>query len=247
MGAIEPHIRLGRDLGICYALLPGDPGRIDRIAACLDGAEELVFNREFRSLRGSYRGTRVLALSTGIGGASMAIALEELHNIGVTAVIRIGSSGSLQPGIELGELILASAAVRDDGASKAYAPTEFPAAADPDLLTLCRRCAGKLNAAHRVGLVRSHDSFYTDQEQEICRKWSKLGILGADMETAALYTVASIRGMKAASILNTVVRYEEDTAEGIDQYVEGEGLCAAGEKAEILTALEAFAALEAGL
>lgn len=247
MDAIQPHIRLGEGLGIRYALLPGDPARVARAAESLKEAEELAHNREYRSIRGRYKGVPVLVLSTGIGGASMAIAVEELCRIGITAAIRIGSCGSLQPGIGQGELILVSAAVRDDGASKAYAPNEFPAAADLDLLSLCRRAAHEGKFPHRVGLARSHDSFYTDREEEICRYWSKMGVLGADMETAALYTVAALRGIKAASILNNVVLWEGDTAEGIDQYVSGEGLCAQGERAEILTALDAFALLEAGL
>ena len=89
--------------------------------------QELAYNREFRSLRGRYKGVDVLALSTGIGGSSAGIAVEELHNIGITAAIRIGSCGALQKGIGLGELILVSGAVRDDGASKAYVPAIFPA------------------------------------------------------------------------------------------------------------------------
>ena len=247
MDTLQPHIRLSRALGIQYALLPGDPARVDRVAALLEQPQELAYNREFKSACGLYRGLPVLVLSTGIGGASMAIAVEELHQIGITAAIRIGSSGALQPDIGLGELILASAAVRDDGASKAYVPLAFPAAAHPTLLAACIQAAQAQGAPHRVGLVRSHDSFYTDQEEEICRFWSARGVLGADMETSALYTVAALRGMRAASILNNVVRYQADASEGIGQYVDGEAQCARGEQADILTALEAFLRLEAGL
>ena len=118
----QAHICLDETLGIRYAILPGDPARLDRIAKELTDVQELAYNREFRSLRGRYKGVDVLALSTGIGGSSAGIAVEELHNIGITAAIRIGSCGALQKGIGLGELILVSGAVRDDGASKAYLP-----------------------------------------------------------------------------------------------------------------------------
>ena len=126
----QAHICLDETLGIRYAILPGDPARLDRIAKELTDVQELAYNREFRSLRGRYKGVDVLALSTGIGGSSAGIAVEELHNIGITAAIRIGSCGALQKGIGLGELILVSGAVRDDGASKAYVPAIFPAVAD---------------------------------------------------------------------------------------------------------------------
>ena len=127
MGALQAHIRLSEDMGFHYAVLAGDPARISRVAEFLENVEELACNREFRSLCGTYKGVKVLAMSTGIGGASMGIAVEELRNIGVEAAIRIGSAGSYQAHIGLGELILASGAVRDDGASKAYVPESFPA------------------------------------------------------------------------------------------------------------------------
>ncbi len=96
MSQLQPHIRLDSSLKIKYALLPGDPARLDRIAPFLEDAQELAYNREYRSLRGLYKGIEILAISTGIGGASAGIAIEELHNIGVSAMIRIGSCGSLQ-------------------------------------------------------------------------------------------------------------------------------------------------------
>ena len=240
MGNLEPHIRLSEEMGLRCALLAGDPARLDRLALHLQDVRELAYNREYRSLCGTYKGVEVLAMSTGIGGASMAIAVEELRHIGVEAAIRIGSAGSYQPGIGLGELILASGAVRDDGASKTYAPAEFPAVADPELFRCCMAAAEEYGAVSHAGIVRSHDSFYTDREDEICAYWSRFGVLCGDMETAALFTVGALRGLKAASILNNVVLYQSDTAEGIDQYVDGDSVTAEGEKAEIITALEAL-------
>ena len=114
--SLQPHIRLDETVGARCALLPGDPARLDRIAPLLTNVRALAFNREYRSLVGKYHGLPVLAVSTGIGGASAGIAVEELHAIGVTAMIRIGSCGALQPRVKLGDLILVSGAERDEGA-----------------------------------------------------------------------------------------------------------------------------------
>lgn len=176
----------------------------------------------------------------------MAIAVEELRNIGVTHIIRIGSCGALQEGIGLGELILVNAAVRDDGASRTYVPEAFPSVADTQLLCACIRAAKEKEMRHRVGLCRSHDSFYIDNEDEVSAAWSKRGVLGSDMETAALFTVARLRGVKAASILNNVVIWGEDTSSSIGSYADGASLTAQGEKDEITVALEAFVRTEKG-
>ena len=237
---LQPHIQLDESVNAQCALLPGDPARLDRIAPFLSEVRELAYNREFRSLRGLYKGMPVLAISTGIGGASAGIAAEELHNIGVMTMIRVGSCGALQARVKLGDIIIVNGAVKDDGASKTYSQAIFPAVPDPELMIACIESAKELACPYHVGIARSHDSFYTDQEVEIDAYWSKQGVLGADMETAALFTIASLRGFKAASILNNVVAFEEDTAESIGSYVGGEDLAMRGERNEILTALEAL-------
>ena len=241
----QPHIALDASLGIEYAILPGDPARIDRIKAFLDDPEELAYNREFRSVRGRYRGVDVLALSTGIGGCSAGIAVEELHNIGVRAAIRIGSCGALQEGVALGDLIVVSGAVRDDGASKAYLPEMYPAYADIELLGCILDAAAALGVRYHEGVAHSHESFYHDEADAQSAYWSKKGVLGADMESAALLTIARLRGMKAASILNNVVLWGEDTADAVGDYAGGESVTARGERDEIRVALEAFARLDA--
>lgn len=241
----QPHIALDASLGIEYAILPGDPARIDRVKAFLDDPEELAYNREFRSVRGRYRGVEVLALSTGIGGCSAGIAVEELHNIGVRAAIRIGSCGALQEGVALGDLIVVSGAVRDDGASKAYLPEMYPAYADIELLGCILDAAAALGISYHEGVVHSHESFYHDEADAQSAYWSKKGVLGADMESAALLTIARLRGMKAASILNNVVLWGEDTADAVGDYAGGESVTARGERDEIRVALEAFARLDA--
>ena len=243
---LQPHIQLDESLGIRYAILPGDPARVERIAVHLENVRELAFNREYRSLCGTYKGVPVLALSTGIGGASTTIALEELRHIGVTHCIRIGSCGAIQNGIALGDLVLVNGAVRDDGASKTYVPAQYPAVPDTDLLIHCIEAAKERGVTYHVGLARSHDSFYIDNEEEVSTYWGQRGVLGSDMETATLFTVGRLRGLKTASILNNVVLWGGDTADAIGSYVDGESLTAKGEREEILTALEAFVRAEEG-
>ena len=241
----QPHICLDESVGASYAILPGDPARIDRIAAHLENVEELAYNREFRSICGTYKGVKILALSTGIGGCSAGIAIEELRNIGILAAIRVGSCGALQQGIGLGDLILVSGAVRDDGVSKAYVPPIFPAYADIQLLSCVIAAASDLGVNWYEGLAHSHESFYHDDADEVSEYWSSRGVLGADMESAALFTIGRLRGIKTASILNNVVLYGQDTADAIGDYVGGESLTSIGERNEILTALEAFVRLDA--
>ena len=240
MEELMPHLKLKKSDSAVYAILPGDPARVDRIAEVLDDTKELAFNREFRSVKGTYKGIQVLAVSTGIGGASTAIAVEELARIGVKVMIRIGSCGALQPGIRLGDLILASGTVRDDGASASYAKPIYPAVPDTKLLFECIRAAENEKAACHVGITRSHDSFYIDEEEEVSKYWSERGVLGADMETAALFVIGGLRGVKTASILNTVVESEDKLEDHINDYTSGDQKMMHGEKLEILTALNAF-------
>ncbi len=241
----QPHLRLDSAHGAVSALLPGDPARLERIKPFLSDVTELAYNREFRSLVGTYHDARVLAVSTGIGGASAGIAVEELHALGVKNMIRIGSCGALQPQVKLGDLILVSGAVRDDGASKAYIDPIYPAVADSALLAACEKVAQKLGFAFHTGIARSHDSFYTDREEEIDAYWSAHGVLGCDMETAALYVIGRLRQVRCMSILNNVVAYQTSTADAIGSYAGGEDAAMRGEEHEIVTALEVLASLSA--
>lgn len=237
----QPHIQLD-DLGIRYALLPGDPGRVERIGAFLEEPKDLGFHREYRSLRGKYRGLDVLVMSTGMGGTSAAIGLEELRRIGVDTVLRVGSCGALQPEIGTGDLILASGAVRQDGVSRAYVEESYPAVPDPRLLFDCVAAAEALGVPFHIGVVRSHESFYVDDLAERNAFWSAKGVLASDQETAGILTVSALRGLRAASILNTVSRWsaETDVAQGVGAYARGEDAAAEGERREIRVALEAL-------
>lgn len=239
----QPHIHLSESDAAGFALLPGDPERVSRVKDFLDDPMELAYNREYRSVKGSYKGADVLVVSTGIGGPSASIALEELKQIGVHTLIRIGSSGALQPEINVGDLILCEGAVRDEGTSKAYIAASYPAVSNHTVLTELKNRAESLQIPHHLGLVRSHDSFYTDDEEAIDSYWSKQGLIGSDMETATLFTLARLRGLRAASVLNVVVPYSGDLKAGINQLQSGESLTQKGEQNEIRLALETIASL----
>ena len=241
---LQAHIQLDESMTAKYAILPGDPARIDRIASFLDNVRELKFNREYRSIIGEYKGVEIVATSTGMGGSSTSIAVEELHNLGVEAMIRIGSCGAMQTGIGLGDLILASGAVRDDGASRAYVDIRYPAVPDTELLNLCIDVAKENDWNHHIGIVQSHESFYMDTNEEEKKYWSKCGVLGSDFETAAVFCVGKLRGIKTASILNNVVVYGENSAESVSGFANGKSLTEQGEEREILVALEALSRLE---
>ena len=211
----QPHIGVDSSQVAERVIVCGDPARIDRAALLLEKVELIAENREYRLINGLYNGQQITLCSTGIGAPSAIIALEELKNCGAKYVIRVGSAGALQPNIELGDLLLVEAAVRDEGTSKAYVAGEYPAAADLDLVIALRAALLELEHPFHIGVIRTNDSFYTDDEAAICQHWSNKGVLGADNETSALLTVGRLRGVKMASLLNTVVRYEQDAKEGI--------------------------------
>lgn len=240
----QPHIQLDETVNATCALLPGDPKRVDVIASCLEDVQELTFNREYRSIVGTYKGMRVIGISTGMGGASVSIAVEELKNIGVHTMMRIGSAGAMQEGIDLGDLIFAEGAVREDGASKTYVNGDYPAVGDYRLINHCAKVAEENGYRHHVGVVQSHESFYHDENNEQSAYWHRKGILGADFETAALYCVGRLRGIHCASILNNVVVWGEDTSDSIGDYQSGANKTAEGERREILVSLEAMYRLE---
>lgn len=244
MKNLQPHIQCSMEDAAKYAILPGDPQRVERIKKFLTDIREIAFNREYKSILGYYKGVKVMVVSTGMGGASTGIAVEELKNIGVEVMIRIGSCGALQQDVHLGDLIIVNGAVRDEGTTKAYIDSIYPAIPDTDLLCTVIDAAKAQGISYHVGRARSHDSFYTEREDEIDQYWAQKGILGADMETAALFTIGGLRGIKTASILNTVVEYDGDLKEEINRYVDGASLMAQGEENEILTALEACLRLE---
>ncbi|MBW4829075.1 MAG: nucleoside phosphorylase [Clostridiaceae bacterium] len=236
---LQPHILCNNEDISEYVILPGDPQRATRVAeGFLEDWEEIAFNREFKTITGKYKGVLVTITSTGIGGPSTAIAIEELIACGAKYFIRIGSGGAVQSNISLGDLIIATAAVREDGASKMYVESEYPAVSDVLFTNHLIETCKELKFPYHYGIVRSHDSFYTDSEDEIMEYWNEKKVLASDMETSTLLSLAQLKGVKAASVLNTVVEYESDLKDGVADYVAKENICIEGEKREIKLALE---------
>ena len=220
------HIGITKSQGAEYAILPGDPGRVKLIASYLDEPCELASNREFTSFSGKLFGERVIVLSTGIGGPSAAIALEELCEAGLRFAIRTGTCGGISEGVIPGDIIIPTAAVRMEGTSREYAPLEFPAAADFGVVKALAVAAAKNGFRVHTGIVQSKDSFYGQHSPEtmpveyrLKNKWSawkRLGVLGSEMETAALYTVAAARGIKVGCVLHALWNQERKSKGYVD-------------------------------
>ncbi|EMK3313553.1 TPA: nucleoside phosphorylase [Vibrio vulnificus] len=236
----QPHLCVDETQVAERVIVCGEPDRANRIAALLENAELIAENREYRLFNGEFQGKAITVCSTGIGAPSMIIAVEELKQCGAKYIIRVGSAGAMQPNIALGELIVAEGAVRDEGGSKAYIDAAYPAYASFSLLKGLDGYLQMQTVPYHMGVVRSHDSFYTDDEETLGQYWNKKGILGADMETSALFTVGRLRGLHVASVLNNVVRYQQDVKEGVSQYVNDDDAMMAGEKRASLAALTAL-------
>ena len=230
----EPHTLLTEEIGTDRAIIMGDPARADIAADLMTNVKLLNFNREYKSFLGDYKGKKILAMSTGIGAPSAGIGVEELHNVGVKFVIRVGSAGAMQKNIKIGELIIAEGAVRDDGLSKKYAPEIYPAVPSSKLLSLAKKYAPEAV----YGIIRSHDGFYMDDNAETEKFWSRKGIVGADMESGILMVIGRLRGMETLSILNNVVLFEGDLAEGVNDLNQGKNFAADGEIKSLQVALD---------
>ena len=203
LGKKQYHIQLKPgDIGK-YVLLPGDPARSDRVAEYLDDPVLVGNNREHRSFTGTYKGVKITVTSTGMGCPSASIAAEELINIGAECLIRIGSSGALQPELRIGDLMISTASMKNEGTSKFYVPDVFPAVPDFDLTrelidTAADLCPA-LGCRYFYGINATDDAFYGETPEWI-DKLSKLGCLNVEMESSALYTVCHRRRKRAAMV-----------------------------------------------
>ena len=203
------HCRTG-DVGR-YVLMPGDPGRVPQIAQYLDNAKEVAHNREYRTFTGLIDGVPVSVCSTGIGCPSTAIAIEELVRCGADTFIRVGTSGRMQPHMNVGDLVVATAAIRDEGTSQQYLPLAFPAVADPTVVQALMGACRQEGAAFHTGIVQSKDSFYGEVETERMpmaeqlqarwRAWVAGGALCSEMEAATLFIVASVLRKRAGALM----------------------------------------------
>jgi len=217
---IQYHVNLKNgDVGK-YVILPGDPKRCKMIAQYFDNAELVADKREYITYTGYLNGEKVSVTSTGIGGPSASIALEELVKVGAEKFIRVGTCGGIDVDVKGGDLVIATGAVRMEGTSKEYAPIEFPAVADLEIVNALVQAGKNLNEECHVGIVQCKDSFYGQHSPEkspvsyeLINKWEawkRLGCKASEMESAALFVVASALKVKIGSIFLTVANQERE-------------------------------------
>ncbi len=235
--------------GATLAIVPGDPERVKRIADRLDAPTPLASTREFTSYLGKLDGHSVVICSTGIGGPSTSIAVEELAQLGIRTFLRIGTTGAIQPQIAVGSLIITQGSVRLDGASYHFAPPEYPAVADFHCTAALVTAARDAGHTPHIGITASSDTFYPGQERYdtytgkvIARfrgsmaQWQDLGVLNYEMESATLLTMCAALGLKAGCVAGVIVNRTE-------QEIPSESLMAKTEQDAIAVVVEAARAL----
>ncbi len=214
------HIGLNKgDVGE-YVILPGDPKRCEKIASYFDDAKLIADRREFTTYTGFLNGVKVSVTSTGIGGSSASIALEELVNVGAKTFIRVGTCGGIDINVKGGDLVIATGAIRMEGTSKEYAPIEFPAVANLDVINSLVKAAKNLGNEYHTGIVQCKDSFYGQHNPERMpvsyelqnkwEAWKRLGCLASEMESAALFVVGSFLKVRVGSVFLTVANQERE-------------------------------------
>ena len=214
------HIQVAEGEVVRYVILPGDPKRCEKIAQYLDHPVQIADNREYITYTGTLDGIRVSVTSTGIGGPSASIAMEELYRCGADTFVRIGTCGGIQPEVKSGDIVIATGAVRMEGTSREYAPLEFPAVADLAVTNALVEAAGKKGYPFHTGVVQCKDSFYGQHEPEIkpvsyelmnkWEAWKRLGCLASEMESAALFVVASYLKVRVGSCFLVVANQERE-------------------------------------
>ena len=225
MSELMYHINMRKeDLeGAEYAILPGDPDRVPKIAALLEDAKQVTHKREYNTYIGTINGKKVAVTSTGIGGPSASIAIEELYKLGVRNFIRVGTSGGMQQNVLPGDIVVVTGAIRMEGTSKEYMPIEFPAVADLDCTVALRDAAKEMGVPYHVGVVQCKDAYYGQHapeekpvSYELLNKWDawiKGGTLVSEMESAALFTVcATLPGARAGACMLCVWNQERAKA-----------------------------------
>ena len=232
----QMHIGCTSDQIGGYVILPGDPGRCEWIAGMFDDAEFVSSNREFTVWTGTLNGARVSVCSTGIGGPSAAIALEELVECGAHTFIRVGTCGGVAPEVHGGDLVVATAAVRQEGTSREYMPLEYPAAASFDIVRARADEAERLKYPVHIGVIQSKDSFYGEIRPErmpvaaqLTQQWKALlaaGVLASEMESAALFVASAYLHVRCGTVLN-VLWNDENEAPAVGEKAAQRGIEAA--------------------
>ena len=222
----QMHIQIKKgDIGR-YVILPGDPARCEKIARYFDEPQQLAQNREYTLWTGSLDGVPVAVCSTGIGGPSAAIAMEELHQLGADTFIRTGTCGGIDLSVKSGDIVVATGAIRFEHTSLEYAPIEFPSVADFDVTLALRQASEELGYCTHTGVVQCKDSFYGQHSPEkspvyyeLLQKWEswkRLGVKASEMESAAMFVVAAALGCRCGSCFHVVWNQEREKA-GLDQ------------------------------
>ena len=205
---LEYHIKVNENMIGRYVIMPGDPKRCKAIAAYLEDAELVADSREFVTYTGYLDGEKVSVTSTGIGGPSAAIAMQELVHAGAHTFIRVGTCGGMQTEIVGGDVVIATGAVRMEGTSREYAPIEYPAVADIDVVNALRESAGALGVTAHTGVVQSKDSFYGQHSPGIM----KMGCKASEMESAALFIVGAFLRVRVGACFLVVANQERAAA-----------------------------------
>ncbi|MDO6705008.1 uridine phosphorylase [Photobacterium sp. 1_MG-2023] len=211
--------------GAEIAIIPGDPARVEKIANLMDEPEFLNSAREYTLYRAKLDGKSVVVCSTGIGGPSTSIAVEELAQLGVHTFLRVGTTGAIQPNINVGDMIVTTGSVRLDGASLHFAPMEFPAVADFEVATAMKEACDAEDTDVHTGVTASSDTFYPGQErydtfsgrvvrrfQGSMQEWQDMGVLNFEMESATLLTMCASSGLRAGCVAGVIInRTQKET------------------------------------
>ena len=236
--ATQPHLLVDDGDVHDLALVPGDPGRVDRIASHCDEAETISKNREYKVVNATYEGRDLTICSTGIGCPSAAIAVEELSAVGVETIVRVGTTGALQAFLEIGDMVVATGAAKNEGTTERYEDVEYPAVPDYTVLSALvdaaearegrvitagvdgdglGNTAGESNDAGRVfvGPIASDDAYYAETDEYV-EDWEAAGLLSVEMEASAIFTLARRKGLRAGAICTVDGNLVKDTQKGTD-------------------------------
>ena len=197
--ARQPHLLVQSGDLHDVVLLPGDPGRVDRIADRCQDAETVAENREYKVVNAISEGTPITICSTGIGCPSAAIALEELAAVGASTAIRVGTTGALQPDIDIGDLIVPTAAAKDEGTTRRYESDTIPAVASVAVLSALLEAATAEGRPVHTGPIVTDDAYYAETEEYVA-KWREANLLSVEMEAAAVFSLARRKGLRAGAI-----------------------------------------------
>ncbi|WP_435319362.1 nucleoside phosphorylase [Haloarchaeobius sp. TZWSO28] len=211
----QPHLLVDEGDVNDIALIPGDPGRVDRIAGHCDDSEVVAENREYKLVNATYEGVDLTICSTGIGCPSAAIAVEELANVGVETFIRVGTTGALQEDVEIGDMIVATGAAKNEGTSKRYEAVEYPAVPDFDVMNALVAGAEANDEDIHVGPIASDDAYYAETDEYV-KDWNDAGILSVEMEAATVFTLARRKGLAAGAICTVDGNLVLGTQKGTD-------------------------------